>query len=88
MIIFKLPLLTCAFYIALTCLLEAGLWAVARFKGIGIWFSGEHWFWTLGAKLGLFLGALWVVSFIAAWCIVYAGVKAHIPAVSSETYLF
>jgi hypothetical protein len=35
MIFFKLPLLTCAFYVALTAVLEVGLWAAARFKGMG-----------------------------------------------------
>jgi len=88
MILFKLPLLTCAFYVALTGLLEGLLWAAARFKGIGIWWSGKHWFWTLGAKLAVFLGALWIVAFVAAWCIVYAGVKSHMPTTTGEAYLF
>ena len=87
MILFKLPLLTCAFYVALTALLEVAL-CVARVKGIGIWFGGEHWFWTLGAKFGAFLGALWLVAFVAAWCVVYAAVKAHFPNASWGTYLF
>lgn len=88
MILFKLPLLTCAFCVALTVLLEAGVWTAAHFSGIGIGFGGKHWFWTLGAKLGVFLGALWVVAFVAAWCVVYAGVKSHVPQLSAEIHLF
>lgn len=89
MILFKLPLLTCAFYVALTAMLEIGLWAAARFKGIGVWgIGGKHWFWTLGARFGLFLGALWVIAFIAAWCIVYSSVRSHAPTAQGQAYLF
>lgn len=34
MVFFKLGLLTCAFYVGMTILLEAGLWAVAYFWGL------------------------------------------------------
>jgi len=79
MLIFKLGLLTCLFYVALTILLEAVLWVVAYYKGIGVFFSGEHWFWTLGLKLGFIFGTLWIISFSAAWCISYLSLKSKLP---------
>jgi hypothetical protein len=83
MFIFKLGLLTCAFYVVLTILLEAGLWAVANSKGFGVFFSYRHLFWTLGIKLGAIFGALWCISFSAAWYIVYLGLKARMPTISN-----
>jgi hypothetical protein len=79
MFIFKLGLLTCAFYVALTMLLEAGLWGLAYFKGFGIFYAARDWFWGVGLRLGLIFGTLWAVSFTAAWCIVYASLKAKLP---------
>jgi hypothetical protein len=70
MVIFKLGLLACAFYVVLTILLEAVLWAVAYFKGLGVFFSYRHLFWALGIKLGAIFGALWCISFSAARYIV------------------
>ena len=78
MYLFKLGLLTCAFYAGLTMLLGVGVWAVVYFKGLFMAFGGKHWFWTLGLKLGLVFGTLWVISFTAAWCIVYQGLKAKL----------
>lgn len=76
--IFKLPLLTCAFYVAFTIALEIFFWAMAHLQGVWIGWTGKHWFWTLGAKAGLALGTLWFISFAAAWCIVYTGIKARL----------
>jgi hypothetical protein len=83
MFIFKLGLLTCAFYMVLTILLEAGLWAVAYFKGLGVVIDYRHPFWTLGIKLGAISGALWCISFSAAWYIVYLGLRARMPIISN-----
>ncbi len=67
---FKLGLLTCGFYAALTIVLDADLWAVGfRTNGPGL---------TLGAKYGVIFGVLWLVSFSAAWRIVYIGLKERL----------
>ena len=79
MLFFKLGLLTCGFYVVLTMLLELGIWAVAYFKGLGVFFGEKHWYWTLGLKLGFIFGTLWIISFSAAWCIVYLGLKSKLP---------
>jgi hypothetical protein len=79
MIMFKLGLLTCAFYVMLTILLEAAIWALAhREGGFGIFFAGRSWFWSAGLRLAFIFGGLWLVSFTAAWCIVYQGLKAKL----------
>ena len=79
MILFKLGLLTCAFYVVLTLLLEAGLWAVIYFKGLGVVLSGRNSVLTLGAKFGILFGLTWLISFVVAWSIVYLNYKAHFP---------
>src|SRR5207244_12321360 len=53
--------------------------AVAYFKGLGVFFGEKHWYWTLGLKLGFIFGTLWIISFSAAWCIVYLGLKSKLP---------
>jgi hypothetical protein len=84
MIILKLGLLTCAFYVALTLLLEVGIWARAYFGGgFGIFVAGKSWFWGMGLWLGVIFGLLWVISFGAAWCIIYASFKAKLPVLPS-----
>jgi hypothetical protein len=79
MVMFKLGLLTCAFYVALTLLFEAGMWALAYFKGLSLFFATRDWFWGVGLRLAVIFGILWVISFSAAWCIVYASIKAKLP---------
>ena len=78
MLIFRLGLLACAFYAALTVLLLLGAWALAYFKGLGVFFGEKHSVWTLGLKLGFIFGTLWILSFTAAWCIVYQGLKSKL----------
>jgi hypothetical protein len=80
MFIFKLGLLTCAFYVALTVLLEAGIWALAHFRGFGMYFATRDWFWGVGLRLGFIFGTLWAISFGAAWYITYMTIiKPHLP---------
>lgn len=79
MFLFKVGLLTCAFYVVLTFLLYVGLWALAHTKGFMVLYGGKHWFWTLGAKLGAIFGTLWLIAFSAAWCIIYFGLKVRLP---------
>jgi hypothetical protein len=76
MIFFKLGFLTCAFYAGMTVIFEAAMWAVAYFRGIGVMISGRHWGLILGAKMGAIFGAMWLISFSAAWWIVYLGLKS------------
>lgn len=84
MFLFKLGLLTCAFYVGLTILLYATFWAIIRFHGgIGIVIPGKHRFWIMGYQFALIFGILWFLSFVAAWCIVYADLKARFAAISS-----
>jgi len=80
MLVLKLGLLTCAFYVGLTALLEAGLWALVYSKGgFSVFVHREHWFWTVGLRLGVIFGILWVISFSAAWWITYQGLKSKFP---------
>jgi hypothetical protein len=67
------------FYVVLTCLLEVGVWAVAYFRGFGVFFGARHWFWALGLKFGFIFGILWTVSFSAACYIVYVGLRSKLP---------
>jgi hypothetical protein len=80
MVLFKLGLFTCAFYVVLTFLFEVALWAIAYFKGLGVFLSGKHWFWTLGLKLRVIFGTLWIISFSVAWCLVYLDIKSKFAA--------
>jgi hypothetical protein len=81
MLTFKLGLLTAAFYVLLTMIAEAAIWGMVHFNGgFAIFFRGKHWFWILGAKLGFIFGILWLISFSAAWYIVYQGIKARLLA--------
>jgi hypothetical protein len=79
-VIFKLALLTCAFYAGFTVLIEAVLWAIANFWGLGVVISGKLWGLRLGVKFGLFFGVVWLISFVAAWWIVYLDLKTKLAA--------
>jgi hypothetical protein len=80
MMIFKLGVLTCAFYVGLTVVIEAVLWAVAYFWGLGVYISGKHWGLRLGVRLGLFFGVVWLISFVAAWWIVYLDLRTKLAS--------
>lgn len=80
MLFVKLGLLTCAFYCVLIILFEAAIWAVAYYHGFGFFWSGKHWFWTLGLRLGVIFGTLWLMAFSAAWYIVSLGLKKQFPS--------
>lgn len=80
MLFLKLGLLTCAFYVVLTALVEAGILALVHYQGgVGVFFTAKHWFWSMGLRLGIVFGALWIASFLAAWSIVYHGLKSAFP---------
>ncbi len=72
MFFIKLGLLTCAFYVGLTIALESGIWAIIHYRGLLYFFpKGRDMFWSLGFPFGIVFGTLWLVSFSAAWWIVY-----------------
>lgn len=75
MFLFKLGLLTCAFYVVLTLLLEAGVLALIRVRGFSVFLSSKHWFWGGGLAFGAIFGTLWIISFSVAWYIVYQDFK-------------
>jgi hypothetical protein len=73
---FKLGLLTCGFYAALTIVLDAALVAAAHLWAVGFRTNGPG--LTLGAKYGVIFGVLWLISFSAARWIVYSGLKERL----------
>jgi hypothetical protein len=64
MFILKLTIVTCAFYMGITLLLLVGLFAIVHLKGI----VGYTLNWR---SFGVLFGMIWLVSFSAAWRIVY-----------------
>ena len=64
MFILKLTLVTCAFYIGITLLLLVGLLAIVHLKGM----VGYTLNWR---SFGVLFGLIWLVSFSAAWRVVY-----------------
>jgi hypothetical protein len=80
-VIFKLQLLVCAFYIGLNILLAGATWVVIDRYGLGIFFRGKYWFWSVGLKFAIVFGTLWAISFFSAWCIVYFPIKAQISGI-------
>ena len=76
--IFKLQLLTCGFYLGLNVLLAVATWVVISRYGLGILFGGKYPFWSVGLKFAIFFGALWAISFFAAWCLVYFPLRARL----------
>ncbi len=64
MFILKLTIVTCAFYMGITLLLLVGLFAIVHLKGM----VGYSLNWR---SFGVLFGMIWLVSFSAAWRIVY-----------------
>jgi hypothetical protein len=64
MFILKLTLVTCAFYMGITLLLLVGLLAIVHLKGM----VGYTLNWR---SFGVLFGLIWLVSFSAAWRVVY-----------------
>ncbi len=70
MFILKLAFVTCAFYMGITLLLFAGLMVLVH--RIGIVGYSLNW-----RSLGMLFGLIWLVSFSAAWRIIYHQFTAH-----------
>ena len=72
MLLTKIALVTCAFYLGLNILLEAGI------LGLAVWKGGAGIHFARGGQYALF-GILWLISFSLAWRIVTAGFLARMP---------
>jgi hypothetical protein len=75
MLFLKFGLFTCAFYVALTLLFEVGVWALIQSKGLMLFVDKEHPATSLAIIPGILFGAMWLVSFCAAWFFVYRDLK-------------
>ena len=72
MMIMKLSLLTCAFYLGICGILELAIFIAIRFR----------WANMIGAKgIGMFavFGTIWLISFYAAARILAASMRASFP---------
>jgi hypothetical protein len=79
MIFFKLGLLTCAFYAVLTIVLDLVLMGLVHFSGgLSLSVYGKHPPLTLGVALELMFGFVWLISFSAAWRIVYLDLRSKL----------
>ncbi|MFZ0038662.1 MAG: hypothetical protein WAK91_14625 [Candidatus Acidiferrales bacterium] len=79
MFFFKFGLLTCAFYAALTLSLEAGMWALTNHHGWMFFVDKRHPALSIAVVPAILFGFLWIVSFGAAWFIVYRDLKLIFP---------
>jgi hypothetical protein len=68
MVLLKLAILTCTFYLGLAVIIQAGLHLAARLKGGVMYFAGP-----LG--WAFVFGLIWLVSFSCAWQIVAGGMR-------------
>jgi hypothetical protein len=73
MLIMKLALWTCAFYLLLALLMELALFVFLNWKGdsVGVFF--RWWGWAT------LFGAVWLISFSGAFYIVLSGIRAKLP---------
>ncbi len=72
MIILKLAVVTCAFYLAAAALMWAATIVLAHLLG-GFGYSVTRWGWA-----ALF-GTVWLTSFLLSWRIVVTPILAKIP---------
>jgi hypothetical protein len=72
MVILKLAVLTCAFYLGIAVLMQAALFGLALWKGMaGVLLV--RWKW------GAVFAVVWLASFSLAWHFIYAGFRARLP---------
>jgi hypothetical protein len=83
MVLLKLGLLSCAFYVGVTVLLGAALCAVIYFRGLAVFVDGRNAGLRFGIAYGAVFGVIWLVSFAAAWWIVWSGIKSNFPTVGN-----
>ncbi len=73
MLLTKLALVTCAFYLGLNILMEATVF------GIAVWQGGVLFGFRSRTVVTLFFGLMWLLSFGLAWRIVITPILAKIP---------
>ena len=67
----KLALVTCAFYLGISILIDAAIWGMALWKGdFGIGATKSAWL--------VFFGIAWIMSFLFSWRIVFAPLLARL----------
>jgi len=68
----KLAILTCAFYLGISVLMEAALFGLAAWKGsAGVFLLRRMW--------GAVFAVVWLISFSLAWHFIYAGIRTKLP---------
>jgi hypothetical protein len=68
----KLAVLTCAFYLGISVVMEAALFGLAAWKGgAGIFLL--RWMW------GAVFAIVWLISFSLAWHFIFAGIRTKLP---------
>jgi len=61
-------------------MLEAALWAVIYFRGgLMVFVDSRHAGLRSGIAFGTVFGFIWLVSFVAAWWIVWSEFKSYLP---------
>jgi hypothetical protein len=71
MMILKLAVLTCAFYLGISVLMQAALFGLAIWKdSAGVFLA--RWMW------GAVFAVVWLTSFSLAWHFFYAGIRAKL----------
>jgi len=67
----KLALVTCAFYLGISILIDAAVFGMAQWKGsFGIFATRTGWL--------VFFGIAWLISFLLSWRIVWAPLFAKL----------
>ena len=70
MFIVKLGFVTCAIYMGITLFLGLGLLLLVHFKG-------SAWYLLNWRSFALLFGFVWLISFSAAWRVVYTQANVH-----------
>jgi hypothetical protein len=73
MLITKLAVLTCAFYLGINVLVEAALF------GLALWRGGVAIGFTYRVTTVIFFSLIWLLSFSLSWRIVVAPIFVKIP---------
>jgi hypothetical protein len=67
----KLALVTCAFYLGISILLDIAVFGMTLWKGgFGVWATRSAWL--------VFFGIAWLISFLLSWRTVFAPLLARL----------
>jgi hypothetical protein len=75
----KLGLLSSLLYAVIVLVSFACIAALMIHRGLMIGFSGRHLGWVMAGYYGALLFLFWLISFVAAWLIVYPSFWARLP---------